>query len=60
MNILSNFSTMRSFVQYIPLSFAETSFSFANYTGKQMLVMVLWSFVFLSLTPLIYKKRGYE
>ena len=26
MNILSNFSTMRSFVQYIPLSFAETSF----------------------------------
>ena len=60
MNILSNFPIMRPLVQYIPLSFAENSFSFANYTGKQTLVLVLWSLIFLSFTPRIYKKRGYE
>ncbi|WEV60839.1 ABC transporter permease [Streptococcaceae bacterium ESL0729] len=59
MNILGNFSELRSFIEYIPLTFAENAFSFANYTGKQALVMIVWSLILLAFTPLIYKKRGY-
>ncbi|WEV45339.1 ABC transporter permease [Streptococcaceae bacterium ESL0687] len=59
-NILGNFSELRSFIEYVPFTFAENAFSFASYTGKQALIMIIWSLILLAFTPILYKQRGYE
>lgn len=60
MNILANFDTTSFIVRYIPLSFAENSFYFANYTTEQYIIILLWSGVMLAFLPRLYQKRGYN
>ncbi|KST94214.1 hypothetical protein [Lactococcus lactis] len=59
MNILANFDVTSNLVKYFPLSFAEESFYFSNFTFKQTLVMIVWSLIMLSILPYIYERRGY-
>ena len=60
MNIMNNFETTAKYTSYIPLSFAEKSFFFANYTTKQSLVLLSWSLLLLFILVMVYKKRGYN
>lgn len=60
MNIMGNFETTAKLTPYIPLSFAENSFYFANYTVKQSVVLLVWSTMLLPILMFVYKKRGYK
>ena len=60
MNILSNFKLTSQLVKYIPLSFIEQSFYFANYTTEEFMIILIWSVILLLFLVKIYKKRGYK
>lgn len=60
MNIMNIFEITAKYTSYIPLSFAENSFFFANYTTKQSLVLLIWSVLLFFILVMVYKKRGYK
>lgn len=60
MNIISNIDATKALVKYIPLSFAENAFYFANYSSKQILIMICWEIVLTVLLPIMFKQRGYK
>ncbi len=60
MNIISNIDATKALVEYIPLSFAENAFYFANYSSKQILIMICWEIALTVLLPIIFKRRGYK
>lgn len=60
MNILGNFKLTSRLIPFVPLSFVENSFYFANYTLKESMVLILWSGIFLFILVFMYKKRGYK
>lgn len=59
-NILSNIDATKALVEYIPLSFAENAFYFANYSSKQILIMICWEIALTALLPMMFKQRGYR
>lgn len=59
MNGMNNFEATTDMTKYIPLSFVESAFSFANYTAEQYLITIIWSIALLALLPTFYHKRGY-
>ena len=60
MNIISNIDATKALVKYIPLSFAENAFYFANYSSKQILIMICWEIALTVLLPIMFKQRGYK
>lgn len=60
MNIISNIDATKVLVEYIPLSFAENAFYFANYSSKQILIMICWEIALSVLLSIIFKQRGYK
>lgn len=60
MNIISNIDATKALVEYIPLSFAENAFYFANYSSKQILIMICWEIALTVLLPIMFKQRGYK
>lgn len=60
MNIISNIGATKALVEYIPLSFAENAFYFANYSSKQILIMLCWEIALTVLLPIMFRQRGYK
>lgn len=60
LNMLENISNhLSKVVDYIPLSFLEQSFYYANYSQKQVYTVIIWSLIILLVLPEIYKRKGY-